>query len=101
MEVYSVDEVVRTDPDTRETVTYEPLYAQRHAVRESSPAYWYTTRLASTRKADEGTDVYLSLVDISGRPLELEYDTVTVRCTCTNRDLVARLPFGSESGDFE
>jgi type VI secretion system protein ImpG len=24
-----------------------------------------------------------------------------VRCTCTNRDLVARLPFGSEAGDFE
>jgi len=31
----------------------------------------------------------------------LDYDTVTVRCTCTNRDLVTRLPFGSETGDFE
>ena len=28
-------------------------------------------------------------------------DTLTVRATCTNRDLPARLPFGSETGDFE
>jgi len=33
--------------------------------------------------------------------MDLDYDTVTVRCTCTNRDLVTRLPFGSETGDFE
>jgi type VI secretion system protein ImpG len=33
--------------------------------------------------------------------MQLDYDTITVRCTCTNRDLVTRLPFGSENGDFE
>jgi type VI secretion system protein ImpG len=59
------------------------------------------TRTASTRKGDEGTDVSLSLVDLSARPMHLDYDTVTVRCTCTNRDLITRLPFGSENGDFE
>lgn len=101
MEVYSVDEVVSIDPETHQTVTYQPLYSQRHAVQESTPAYWYASRRLSTRKGDEGTDVFLSLVDLSERPLQLEYDSVTVRCTCTNRDLVARLPFGSETGDFE
>jgi type VI secretion system protein ImpG len=101
MEVYSVDEVVSTDAETHETVTYQPLYSQRHTVGDTSPAYWFTSRLPSTRKGDDGTDVVLSLVDRSARPLQLEYDTVTVRCTCTNRDLVNRLPFGSESGDFE
>jgi type VI secretion system protein ImpG len=101
MEVYSVDEVVSTDAETHQTVTYQPLYSQKDAVQDSSPAYWYASRVASNRKADEGTDVFLSLVDLSARPMDLEYDTVTVRCTCTNRDLVTRLPFGSESGDFE
>lgn len=101
MEIYSVDEVVSTDAETHETVTYHPLYSERHAVEGTSPAYWYTSRSFSNRKGDEGTDVFLSLVDISARPMELEYDTVTVRCTCTNRDLVTRLPFGSEAGDFE
>ena len=67
----------------------------------TSPAYWYITRSVSNRKGDEGTDVFLSLVDLSARPMQLDYDAVTVRCTCTNRDLVTRLPFGSEAGDFE
>jgi type VI secretion system protein ImpG len=101
MEVYSVNEVVSTDPDSHETVTYRPLYSRRHEVQDSSPAYWYTTRLPSNRKGDEGTDVFVSLVNIAATPMELDYDTVTVRCTCTNRDLVTRLPFGSETGDFE
>jgi type VI secretion system protein ImpG len=101
MEVYSVDEVVSTDAETHQTVTYQPLYSQRDAMQDASPAHWYTSRVPSIRKGDEGTDVFLSLVDLSARPIELEYDTVTVRCTCTNRDLVTRLPFGSEAGDFE
>ncbi|HET9409545.1 MAG TPA: type VI secretion system baseplate subunit TssF [Candidatus Sulfotelmatobacter sp.] len=101
MEVYSVDEVVSTDAETHETMTYHPLYSERHALEGSTPAYWYVSRSASNRKGDEGTDVYLSLVDLATRPMQLESDTLTVRCTCTNRDLVTRLPFGSENGDFE
>jgi type VI secretion system protein ImpG len=101
MEIYSVDEVLSTDAETHETVNYHPLYSERHAVQGTSPAYWYITRALSNRKGDEGTDVFLSLVDLSARPMQLDYDAVTVRCTCTNRDLVARLPFGSEAGDFE
>ena len=101
MEIYSVDEVVSTDAETHETVVYHPLYSERHMVQGITPAYWYISRSESNRKGDEGTDVFLSLVDLSARPMELDYDTVTVRCTCTNRDLVARLPFGSENGDFE
>ena len=101
MEIYSIDEVVSIDPETHRTVTYQPLYSQRHGVQDSSPAYWYTTRHPSGRKGDEGSDVFLSLVDLSTRPLRLDYDTVTVRCTCTNRDLVSQLPFGNANGDFE
>jgi type VI secretion system protein ImpG len=101
MEVFSVNEVVSTDAGTHETVAYHPLYSERHAVNDATPAYWYVTRSASTRKNDDGTDVFLSLVELSGRPMHLDYDTVTVRCTCTNRDLITRLPFGSENGDFE
>jgi type VI secretion system protein ImpG len=101
MEVYSVDEVFSIDPGTRETVTYQPLYSQARSTTDSHQARWYVNRQAATGRADEGTDVFLSLSDLSMRPLELPYDTVHVRCTCTNGDLVNRLPFGSESGDFE
>jgi type VI secretion system protein ImpG len=101
MEIYSVDQVVSTDAETHETVSYHPLYSERHVVQGTTPAYWYVSRTASTRKGDEGSEVSLSLVDLSARPMQLDYDTITVRCTCTNRDLVTRLPFGSENGDFE
>ena len=43
----------------------------------------------------------LSLVDLSARPVRPDADTLTVRTTCTNRDLPSRLPFGNEPGDFE
>ena len=38
MEIYFVDEVVSTDAETHETVTYHPLYSERHAVQGTSPA---------------------------------------------------------------
>ena len=100
-EVYSIDEVFSTDPDTQTPVHYQPLYSQRLGDPGSKTAYWYATRRPSTRKGDEGTDVFLSLVDLSSRSLRIDYDAVAVRCTCTNRNLISRLPFMSENGDFE
>jgi type VI secretion system protein ImpG len=43
----------------------------------------------------------LTLVDLSSRPVLPAADALTLRTTCTNRDLPARLPFGNEAGDFE
>ena len=43
----------------------------------------------------------LSLVDLSGKPVRPNVDTVTVRLTCTNGDLPSRLPFGNERGDLD
>ena len=45
--------------------------------------------------------MYISLVDRSGHTAFPDVDTLTVRTTCTNRNLPARLPFGNEAGDFE
>ena len=43
----------------------------------------------------------LALVDLSFQPTRPATDALTVRTTCTNRDLPSRLPFGNEAGDFE
>jgi type VI secretion system protein ImpG len=102
MEVFSVDEVVSTRPNSTEVINYEPFYSYRHAtLRDATKTFWLATRRDSNRPNDTGTDVYLSLVDLSSRPLVPNVDTLTVRCTCTNRDLPSRLAFGHESGDFE
>lgn len=101
MEIYSVDEVVSTKPDKTDILRYEPFFAYRHAGAGSAKAFWHTRRRPSPRANDPGTEVYLSLVNLAGELEKPETETVTVRCTCTNRDLPSRLPFGRESGDFE
>jgi type VI secretion system protein ImpG len=101
-EIFSVDEVVSIDPQTREVQRYEPFYSYRHAtIREKKQTFWIANRRQSNRRNDEGTEMTLTLVDLSSRPVLPSADTLTVRTTCTNRDLPARLPFGNEAGDFE
>lgn len=101
-EVFSVDEVVSVDPSTRQTMLFEPFYSYRHATsRERTQTFWIANRRASHRPNDEGTEMTLTLVDLSSRRVLPDADTLTVRTTCTNRDLPARLPFGNEKGDFE
>lgn len=104
MEVFSVDEVFSPDPETHEVIQFEPFYRHRRvplAEKKRQQTFWYASRRPSGRRNDEGTEVFLSLVDLSGRPARPGVDSVTLHCTCTNRDLPFRLPFGSESGDFE
>ena len=102
MEVHSIDEVLTSRPDSNEITYYEPFYSYRHAsARNGAKTFWHSTRRPSARPNDEGTEVYLTLVDAAGGRALPEAETVTIRCTCTNRDLPSRLPFGQEKGDFE
>lgn len=45
--------------------------------------------------------MFLSLVDLSLRTASSAETILSVRTTCTNRDLPTHLPFGVEEGDFE
>jgi type VI secretion system protein ImpG len=102
LEIFSIDEVVSASPQRQEVTRFEPFFSYRHTrLREKNQVFWHAVRRASGKVHDEGTDMYLSLVDLSGRPSAANVETLTVRCLCTNRDLPARLPFGSEAGDFE
>jgi len=102
LEVFSVDEVFSSNPQTAEVQEYLPFYSYRHGVlQDKNQTFWHSTRRPSGRRGDEGTEVFISLVDLSGRMKQLDVDTLSIRCTCTNRDLPARLPFGNEAGDFE
>jgi type VI secretion system protein ImpG len=101
-EIFSVDEVVSVRPDSREPVRFEPLYSFRHGLGDArGQTYWLASRRASARRDDDGTEVSLALVDLEQRPVAPDVDSLTVRLTCTNRDLPSRLPFGLEAGDFE
>ncbi|MGA3127062.1 MAG: type VI secretion system baseplate subunit TssF [Candidatus Korobacteraceae bacterium] len=104
MEIFSVDDVVGTNPRSREITQYLPFYTFHHAQgakKSNAQAFWQATRRSAGIREDERSDVFLSLLDMTGAPVNPEADAITVRCTCTNFTLPSRLPFGSEKGDFE
>jgi type VI secretion system protein ImpG len=102
MEIFSVDDVVSVDPSSHDPIQFEPFYSYRHTtMRDKKQTFWHGNRRPSTRRNSEAIDVYLSLVDLSGKPVRPNVDTVTVRLTCTNGDLPSRLPFGNDKGDLD
>ena len=95
-------EVLSVNPQSNEVMHFDPFYSFRHAtLRDKKQTFWLAHRRPSAKSGDEGTDVTLSLVDLSARPVRPDADTLTVRTTCTNRDLPSRLQFGNDAGDFE
>ena len=102
LEIFEVTEVVSANPQASEVVKFEPFYSFRHGqTRAKIRAFWHAARRQSGQRDDQGTEIYLSLVDLSGKPVQPDVDALTVRTICTNRDLPSRLPFGNEAGDFE
>jgi type VI secretion system protein ImpG len=102
MEIHSITEVVSVNIDQQTTATYEPFYSIRHAQQSRKQNTFYiASRRQSHRPNDEGTDMDLSLVDLSFQSVHPKIDSVTVKTLCTNRDLPSRLPFGNDNGDFE
>jgi len=101
-EVYSVDEVITSDPRSTATREFAPFYSMRHVYGdENDNSYWNAVRRPSQRANDDGTEVFISLVDSKFDPHVPATDVINVKATCTNRDLPARLPFGGREGDFE
>ena len=102
IEVFSVDEVKATDTATRQTVHYRPFYSYQYmAPGKQQDCFWIASRRDSEQFNKDGSDVYISLVDRSMRAVLPAIDTLTIHTTCSNRDLPARLPFGTDEGSFE
>jgi type VI secretion system protein ImpG len=101
-EIFSIDEVLSINPQTNEVLHFEPFYSFRPATqKDKKQTFWLAHRRQSSRAGDEGTEVSITLVDLSARPVYPDIDTLTLRTTCTNRDLPSRLSFANEAGDFE
>jgi type VI secretion system protein ImpG len=100
--IFSVEDVVAVTPGAEEPLRFDPLYSFRHGADEATPRlYWRATRRPAAWRTDEGTEVWLSLVDLDGRIVHPDLDTATARLLCHNGNLPSRLPFGSGESDFE
>ncbi|QDU58357.1 type VI secretion system baseplate subunit TssF [Aeoliella mucimassa] len=102
-EVYSVDNV--TGVAGNKGTEYTSLFGLNHENSWHGPGearyYWQDQRRDSLRHNDRGTDVYLRLVDLDCNPHHPTNETITVRATCTNRDMPMRLPTGNDGLRFE
>lgn len=96
-EVYSVDSVVAVSRDG-ERRSYSRFYGAEHSTElEAREAYWHSSRRPSPGGDDgreSGTDVFLSLVDLDGRPSVPRDWVLETDVTCFNRNRAERLPFG-------
>jgi len=100
-EVYSVDRVASANY-LDEPITYEPFYSLRHGATDATQRhFWYTHRRPSFRKNDNGTDLYLSLVDLDFNPSLPPVDMLSLQVTCTNRDQASLLKLPGEFGELE
>ena len=98
-EIYSVDKVTASSSSGHKE-EYIPLYGTNHEKQDSdNHAFWFTKRQNSKMGAyqrDDGSDVFLSLVDLYFNPNTPDDRTLTLETTCSNRDQPAKLPFSSD-----
>jgi type VI secretion system protein ImpG len=102
MEIFSIEEVVATNPRLRQSVVLEPMHAYRHQTRNHEDlAFWTATRHLSEFGEREPSVMTISVVDLTGNFTEPEADVLMVKALCTNFDLPTRFQFGAETGDFD
>lgn len=104
LEVYSIDSVRRISRDTErdEVAEFLPFFSVRHGLHgDPATCYWHARRQPSVRRNDDGTDMTISLVDRNMDPHLPRVETLSLRLTCTNRDLPAQLPYGGEEGRLQ
>lgn len=95
-EVYSIDNVAASSY-VGDDIDFLPFYGINHEQQQDdNHAFWFAARRNSkldNYDRDEGTDVFLSLVDLNFNPNIPEDRTLSIETTCSNRDLPQKLPY--------
>jgi len=99
MEVYSVDAVFGQAP-SGDRKRYEPFINCQNERLPESNRFWTSMRRPS-RYDENNSEIFLSILDRLGLPSDPEANSLSVKLTCTNRDLPHQLPMGSPNGDFQ
>ena len=100
-EIFSINEVLASNPSKRSVTSLQPLFAYRSQTREQDKlVFWHGMRRPNVLGERAPSVMYISVADIEGAVTEPDAEILTVRCTCTNHDLPSRLPFGADSGDL-
>jgi len=101
-EIVSIDEVVRViRTATRDKIApCQPFFEPTDSERQANQSYWIARRVSSRDGRDPGTEMRLRVVDRELELLDSSSDTLSLRLTCSNRDLPALMTLGHPQGDF-
>jgi type VI secretion system protein ImpG len=102
LEIFSIEEVVATNPRLRQSVVLDPFLTFRYQTRTRDDlAFWVANRHQNEYGEREPSVMTISVVDLTGSFTDPEADVLMVRTLCTNFDLPSRFRFGAEEGDFD
>jgi len=104
-EIFSIDNVLTTDPSPRKKqMEYAPYYSTDHTIYSGSSqntVYFQVRRKKSKKIEDNGTDMYLSFHTPQDKRLIPDNDLLMLNLTCTNREAPMYLNFNpSADRDF-
>ncbi|MCE3027490.1 type VI secretion system baseplate subunit TssF [Salinicola sp. DM10] len=101
-EIVSIDEVTRViRTATRDEVApCLPFFEPRDSEKQARQSYWIARRVGAENARDPGTEMRLRVVDRELELLDGSSDTLSLRLTCSNRDLPQLMTFGHPQGDF-
>jgi type VI secretion system protein ImpG len=100
-EVVSIDRVQRVKKigGIDQVSTCHPFFEPR-AEQGPGQSFWIARRRPVQNRENDGTNMVIRVVDRDLELLGASNDTLSIRLTCSNRDLPLMLPFGGERGVF-
>lgn len=102
-EVYSIDSVsrVRQTSQGESIVEFRPFFSLRHGeTADIDGHYWFAQRDSTIAESSPGFETLLSVVDTDCDPLQPRNDVLSLRLTCSNRDLPSLMSLGAPDGDL-
>ncbi len=103
-EVYSVERVTAST-SAGDKETYLPIYGTNHENQSlDKNTYWFTGRRDAkmgTYLRDDGSDLFISLVDLHFNPNNPDDRTLSIETICGNRDQPGNLPYSAEQPRFQ
>ncbi len=96
-EIYSIQKVSAALDEETNPITYAPYFSFDHeSLTDEQNIYWISRRGEVERKDLEGSDTFLTFVDINFNPKRPPSETVYAYTLCTNRFLCDQLSTRSE-----
>jgi len=102
-EVYSIDSVsrVRQTSQGESYDEFRPFFSLRHGeTPEKEGFYWHAQCDPMIAEKSPGYETQISIVDAGFSPVDPQTDVLSLRLTCTNRDLPTLMSVGQPSGDL-